>query len=377
MTALARRRRPARPMIAAVALFGLLACGAPPSRAQAPDAPRVTFAGFVDTYYAWDALRPASFDRAYTTQAARHAEFNVNLAFVEARLAGPRTRGRLALQAGTSVQSNYAGEPRLGTISGPDVSRFVQEATAGWRVAPGLWVDGGVFPAHVGYESWVSRDNPTYTRSLVAEYSPYYEAGAKLSWAARPSLAVQAAVVNGWQNVSAENASPGAGVRVDWTARPNLVLTYDDLVANVAPDTSDARVRIYHDLMAQWDPSRRWRVVAVLSLGTQTRSAPGGASAVWGGGALIGRWQVSPTVALAGRVEGFGDPDAIVLATGTSSPFRAVGGSIGVDVAPDPALRWRTEVRAFGTRDPVWPGRDAGRFGTRAGALVTSLSLTM
>ena len=50
--------------------------------------PRVTFGAFVDGYFAWDVGRPPSFDRSFaggtpfTTQPARHNEFNVNLAFV-------------------------------------------------------------------------------------------------------------------------------------------------------------------------------------------------------------------------------------------------------------------------------------------------------
>ena len=73
---------------------------------------RVTFGAFVDGYFAWDFGRPASFDRSFaggtpfTTQPARHDEFNVNLAYVEAKVDGSSVRGRLAFQTGTSVQSN-------------------------------------------------------------------------------------------------------------------------------------------------------------------------------------------------------------------------------------------------------------------------------
>ena len=86
-------------------------------------------------------------------------------------LAGSRVYGRLALQVGTSVQSNYAAEPTVGTVSGPSLSRFIQEAYAGYRLTPSLWVDGGVFYSHMGMESWASKDNLTYTRSLVARHS--------------------------------------------------------------------------------------------------------------------------------------------------------------------------------------------------------------
>jgi len=127
--------------------------GSLPARltAQADTATRITYGGFVDSYYAFDFGRPPTQDRSFasgnlfTTQPARHAEFNINLAFVEAKLDAPRLRGRVALQYGTSVQSNYLGEPTNGEISGPTASRHIQEAFAGYHVTPSLWVDGVIF----------------------------------------------------------------------------------------------------------------------------------------------------------------------------------------------------------------------------------------
>lgn len=198
--------------------------------------PRITFGGFVDAYYAFDFNRPANFDRSFTTQPARHNEFNVNLAFVEAKLDAPRIRGRFAIQMGTSVQSNYAGEPRNGSVSGPDVARFIQEAVVGTKVGDNLWLDGGIFFSHIGMEGFVSRDNPMYTRSLVADYSPYYETGVKLTWQATPTLSALVTVVNGWQNISETNAAKSAGVRVDYTPSPGTTVSYFNYLGDEAPD---------------------------------------------------------------------------------------------------------------------------------------------
>lgn len=347
------------------------------SCARADEAhPPVTWGAFVDTYYAWDASRPATFDRAYTTQPARHAEFNVNLAFVEARLASEGVRARLALQWGTSVQSNTAGEPRVGSVSGPDVSRFVQEATAGWRLAPTLWVDGGIFPAHVGYESWISRDNLAYTRSLIAEYSPYYESGARLTWTPSPALTTQLALVNGWQNVSAENSTPGAGVRVDWTLPRGVVLTYDNLIADVAADSEAANVRLYHDVIVQADPSPRWRVAAAIAFGSQSRAPLDAEGARWWGASVFARWQTTTHVAAVARVETLRDPGGVVVTTPSGASFETIGASLGVDVSPAPSLRWRTELRMFDSRDAVWPAREGG-LARRSGFVVTSLGVSL
>lgn len=136
--------------------------GARGQRVGEPDtAAKVSVAGLVDTYYAYDFSRPLNLDRVFTTQPARHNEFNVNLAFIEAKVSSQRIRGRVALQAGTSVQSNYAGEPTTGSVSGPSLARFIQEAVAGVRLGESTWIEGGIFLSHIGMESFISRDNLT------------------------------------------------------------------------------------------------------------------------------------------------------------------------------------------------------------------------
>ncbi|HET7460847.1 MAG TPA: outer membrane beta-barrel protein, partial [Longimicrobium sp.] len=121
-----------------------LALSAGGAHAQAPDsAAHLTFGAFVDSYYAWDFGRPDGHQRVLVTQAARHDEFAINLAHVEARYQSPRARGRLAVQAGTAVQVNYAGEPdSLGGTS--NFLPHLQEAWAGVAVTPAIWVDAGI-----------------------------------------------------------------------------------------------------------------------------------------------------------------------------------------------------------------------------------------
>lgn len=335
-----------------------------------------TFSGFVDTYYAWDFNRPRTFDRAFTTQPARHAEANVNLAYVDAKWSGPRYRGRLALQWGTSVQSNYAAEPRTGSVSGPSVSQFIQEAVVGYQLAPSLWLDGGVFLAHVGTEGWISRDNLSYTRSLVADFSPYYESGAKLTWSATPKLTATLALLNGWQNISAENSEPAGGVRFDYAATPALTFTYDNFVGNVAPDSDAVRVRSYHDAIVQYNRGKRWKLAAMYSLGTESKRASDGGIASWWGMAALAKYAATPTLAIVGRVERYADPSQVIVVTSAGDSFRTNGASLGVDVNLGAPVLWRTEVRRFDSSDAVWPLHRANHFGASDTFFVSSLALT-
>jgi hypothetical protein len=347
-----------------------------PRSAPADTMPVRTVGGFVDTYYAWDFNRPRNFDRAYTTQPARHAEANVNLAYIETKWTGPRYRGRLALQWGTSVQSNYAGEPKLGSVSGPSLSQFIQEATVGYQLAPAVWLDAGIFFAHVGYEGWISRDNLTYTRSLTAEFSPYYEAGAKLTWAASPKLTATFALLNGWQDISNYNTPPAGGVRLDYAATSKVTLTYDDFIGNMAPDSEAVRMRIYHDLIAQYSPTNRWQFAAMYSLGTQGGSATAGGTASWWGITTFAKYHATPTLAVVGRIERYSDPSQVIVVTGVPAGLRTTGASLGVDVNLRAPVLWRTELRGFRSKDAVWPLHTAGDLGRNDAFFVSSLALT-
>jgi len=334
----------------------------------------VSFGGFVDSYYAYDFGRPANFDRPFTTQAARHNEFNVNLAYIEAKLSGSRLRGRLALQAGTSVQSNYAAEPAIGAVSGPDLSRFIQEAVVGYQISPSLWVDGGIFLSHIGMESFISRDNLTYTRSLSADFTPYYESGVKLTWQATPKLTALFTVVNGWQNISENNQDKAVGARLDYAQSPNTTFSYYNFIGN---EVSSGRLRIFNGVGFKSGVTPAFTLQGNFDYGTQQK-APTGSSPWWSTG-LTGKLQVEPAVGVSGRIEYYHDTDNVIVSTALTGGFKATTSSLGIDVSPigTPRFLWRNELRGTWAAESIFPDRHAATGTARSnGLLVTSMALT-
>ncbi|MEP6764688.1 MAG: outer membrane beta-barrel protein [Gemmatimonadaceae bacterium] len=351
-------------------------------RAASDTTVKISFDGFVDGYYAWDFGRPTNFDRSFaggalfTTQPARHNEFNVNLAYVALRLDGARIRGRIALQAGTSVQFNYSGEPTNGQVSGASLARNIQEAFVGVMVSPNIWIDGGIFYSHMGMEGWASRDNPTYTRSLVADYSPYYQSGVRATWAATSKLTAQLDIVNGWQNISENNNGKGAGVRLDYAKSSSTTFSYYNLVSQEA----GTRLRVFNGVGAKSTVGRT-TLLGQFDFGMQDNSNGSGGSANWYGVTAIVRQQITPTVAISGRVERFDDQHQIIIATGsvdaqTNGPFRANGASIGLDWSPQRRLAWRSELRAFQNTSAVFPNGSANSPSKNNAMVVSSLALT-
>lgn len=353
-------------------LTTLLVAALVPARLAAQDSTlHASWSGYLDTYYAYDFGRPASIDRVYTTQAARHNEFNVNLAHVAVSLSGDRVRGRFALQAGTSVQANYAGEPSVGGYSGSSLSRHIQEATAGYRVGSGLWVDAGVYFSYIGGEGWISRDNANYTRSLVAEYSPYYLSGVKLTWQ-RPGspVTVQLHVMNGWQNISETNSDKAVGGRVDWQVTQALSLGYAGFVGNELPDSVPSRMRVFNQVLGKWSLPGGAYVQGQVDLGHQ-----GGSD--WWGWVVSAHVPAAPRVAVAARFEGYRDPEQVILATGTPNGFKGLGASLGLDVSAPGGLLWRTEGRVLHTTADLFPKDGVANSSRSNVLLVSSLALML
>ncbi len=360
-------------LTAAIALLPIAAAAQ-----AAHDTTKVAFGGFVDSYYAYDFNHPRTLDRPFTTQAARHDEFNINLAFVEAVLSGSRVHGRFAAQFGTSVQANYASEPRLGTLSGPDVSRFIQEAYAGYQLTPALWIDAGVFFSPFGSENWISRDNWTYTRSFIADNSPYYESGVRATWQATPTLSAQLHVINGWQNISETNSDKSLGARIDYTPRSDVDFAYDAYLGNDQPDSVPSRLRVWQEAIVQVKPTSRLQLRGTFDYGVQKRPASIGGSGYWNGWAAIARYQLSGLAALGGRLERYSDPEQIIVTTGLPYGLRVAGESVNIDISPAPRILWRTELRALRAQDPIFThgGGTVSLDSRRDAFVVTSVALT-
>lgn len=311
--------------------------------------PSVKLGGFIDTYYTFDFNQPSSLDRTYgnptqiATAAARHNEFNINLAFLEAKLTADRVRGRLAFQVGTSVQSNYSGEDasRAGLISGSSLSRHIQEAVIGYRAADKLWVEAGIYLSHIGFESFVSRDNWNYTRSLMGDFSPYYQSGVKATYEASSALSVQLHVLNGWQNVAETNSNKAVGLQVALTPTRALSVTYN----NFFGEETAALSRFFNDFILKYTVTEALQVALSVDVGLQRR--PTGGASTWYAIGLFGRYQVTPTLALGARLERYADPDKVIAQPVSASRFDVNGASVNADLELAKDFLWRTELRSL------------------------------
>lgn len=344
-----------------------------PSFALAQIPSDVALGGFLDTYYAWDFNHPKEHERKFTTQPVRHNEFNVNLAYIDLTVKREKTRGRIALQYGNSVTKNTAAEPRQGQTSGPQDAKIFQEAYVGKRIGEKTWIDGGIFLGNIGSESWISKDNYTYTRALNLDYVPYYSAGVRLEHELSEKETIQLQILNGWQNMSEDNHGKAVGTQYKRKISEKTTFTYNTFFGDEEQTFTAPRFRAYHNFILNYAPSADWQFIGVIDLGHQSQKENDGVDG-WFATTFTARRVLSEIDAIAMRLEWYNDRHEANVRTDSPNGFQVSGASVNFDRKLDEKSLWRTELRGFYSDDKIYP-TGTNRFNRLNGFIVSSLSL--
>lgn len=340
-------------IFSAALLCFAVAVKAQDSSSQTPSPLTVT--GYVEAYYGYDFNRPANNTRpSFLYSHNRNNEFTVNLAFAKLAYATDRVRANISLAAGTYMNANYAAEP--------GVLKNILEANVGVGLSKKhqLWLDIGILPSHIGFESAIGKDNWTVTRSLVAENSPYFESGAKLGYTTNNGkFAVSLLALNGWQRITRVEGNSLMSWGTQWVVKPNskITLNYSNFLGTDKPDS--ARLwRSYHNIYGIFQLSDRWGITAGFDLGTEQVAKGSNSNNTWFTPVLLLRYQPDDHWAVAVRGEYFKDEKGVIIATGTTNGFNTTGYSMNIDYLPIPNVAIRLEGRLLQSEDAIFLKKD-------------------
>jgi hypothetical protein len=262
-------------------------------------------------------------------------------------------RGNLALMAGTYPQYNLAAEPEL--------LRSVYEANVGVRLSSSknLWLDAGIMPSHIGFESAIGKDCWNLTRSLLADNTPYYEAGARLSYTSdNGKWYASGLLLNGWQRIARVdgNNTPAFGTQLTYKPNGNTTLNWSTFVGNDKPDTV-SQMRIFNNLYAQIQASDRFGVILGCDIGME-EAASGDSTNMFITPIVIPRFKLTDKSYIAARWEMYQDEDGVIIATGTEHGFNTMGYSLNFDHWVAPNVVWRIEARMLQSEDKIFADAD-------------------
>lgn len=314
----------------------------------------VSLEAYADVYFGYDFNDPEDGNRPYFVSHARHGEVNVNLAYLSLRYNSPRVRANFTPGFGTYINANYAAE--RATL------RNIVEASIGLRPIRrgGLWIDAGVFGSPYTTENAVARDQLLYTRSIGAEYSPYYLTGLRGSFPVSKTVRGLLYLLNGWQVIENSKASPSYGASLEWRPGERFLLNGSLYVGSErSAGQPQHRGRYFADLYAVWTPHSRFVLSADVYAGRQrlsdsiNRKYP----LTWYQGQVNGRWQFLKTQYLSVRAEYFRDAHAVLVVPVTGGErFDCAAVSLGyrLDVADN--VSFHAEGRSFRSANPIFYG---------------------
>lgn len=279
--------------------------------AETKDVSNWHYGGFLDLSYPINFNFPENHLWRSRTTVRRHNELALNMAvaYVLKDLSAESRWGmELGVQGGYD-SDNFAFLQGEKEVAGADTLRHVHRANVSYLapVGKGLTITAGLFNSLLGYESLYARDNFNYTRSWIADNTPYMMFGAKASYPVSEELTATLFAINSYYHLAHPNDQPSYGVQGTWkpTSRFTLMETF-----YAGPDQTDTDLkfwRTYLNSIAEWKGDA---VTVALSydIGTENIAGrPGDPRAFVMGGALFTRWNVSGPWSLALRPEFYWD----------------------------------------------------------------------
>jgi hypothetical protein len=250
----------------------------------------------------------------------------------------------------------------------PNWARPIFEANVGYKIfrQHNLWVDAGIMPSHLGFESAVGGDCWTLTRSILAENSPYFETGVRVSYSnKKENVLVAFYVLNGWQKIALSkfDTKPSFGIQVSYKPNNTITVNYSNFIGSAKPDSLQA-FRIFHNLYAIYDVSPKISFIVGLDVGTEKRI--GNKLAVWYTPVFISRINLHRKHRVAGRLEFYNDPKQAVIQTGTANGYQTWGASANYDYQITPKLLFRAEVKTYQSKDAIFKYEQPSRISNTA-----------
>ncbi|MCD0478733.1 porin [Chryseobacterium sp. LC2016-29] len=336
-------------------LFALLTvCGITASAQNDSINKPLTISGYAEVYYTADFNNPKNNNRpGFVYSHNRNNEVNVNLAYIKTAYNTENVRANLALAVGTYMNANYAAEQ--------GVMKNVYEANAGLKISKkhNLWIDAGVFPSHLGFESAVGKDNWTLTRSLFADNSPYFETGAKISYTSESGKwFLSGLILNGWQRIQRVdgNSTPAFGHQLVFKPNEKLTINSSSFIGNDKPD-SIRQMRYFHNLYAVYQINKKFGLTAGFDIGAEQKAKGSDQYTIWYTPVLIAKYNATDKLSFTARGEYYQDEKGVIISTGTENGFKTFGYSFNADYQIFPNLVWRTEIRNLSSKDAIFMNR--------------------
>jgi hypothetical protein len=194
-------------------------------------------------------------------------------------------------------------------VDGADVLRHLHRANASYLapIGNGLTITAGLFNSLMGYESLYAKDNANYTRSWIADNTPYMMFGVNAAYPVSDRLTVTAFVINRYYHLAYTVGQPSYGGKWSYALAPRVTAMQ---TLYWGPDQTDASLefwRLYGNHILEWKGDEV-TIAASYDIGTESiANQPGSPRTFVMGGNMVVKWHVTGPWSVAVRPEFYWD----------------------------------------------------------------------
>ncbi|NNT72280.1 porin [Flavobacterium sp. IMCC34852] len=314
--------------------------------AQENKALKLSFSGYLETYYAYDFNRPeAQTKLPFMYNYNRHNEFNINIGLLRTKVEYDNAYASLAIHAGTYVDDNYANE-NTKILSEAFIGLYLdKERKSSFEV--------GILPSYIGFETATSATNLTLTRSLLAENSPYFMTGAKYTYKPNDKWQFSALVTNGWQRINKpeKNVSPALGSQIVYKPSDKSTFNWSTFSGKELYN-DEWGMRYFSNLYWDQQWNSKWRTILGFDAGMQTDVSDNDRKLFWMSPIFIFQYTLASKWQTAFRAEYYQDKDQVIIAA--DDEFKTIGTSLNIDYLISDKVKLRTEARYLNSQEKVF-----------------------
>lgn len=224
-----------------------------------------------------------------------------------------------AFMLGTYAQKNLAAEPEFW--------RHVYQLSIQYQLNQSNQLQVGIFPSHIGLESAKNIDNDLFSRSYLAENSPYYETGIAWNYTPKSPFSMRVLALSGWQQMAKFN--PALGTQFGYSSSSGLKINASQFLGNQGKGT-----RVFFNQYVQIPISANWSGTMGWDVGLESGN-------IWHGGLMYLTWRPATKLRLSGRVEYYSDPRGVIMPTA----FEDVARSLAIDYTVNKKILLRSEAK--------------------------------
>lgn len=303
----------------------------------------LTLSGYVDSYIAYDNDKGNSL-RQFSVIAPYRDEFRINIAMLALRYAAKNIRGNVAIHFGDVPKLNWPQAPN-------EYLQFIQEANIGVSPVKNSWIDAGFFLTHIGGEGIIPKYNFFTSVSLCTYFEPIYQSGIKYSYSGK-KFYTSLMILNGYNVFADNNKNKSFGLQIGFKPNDKSDITLNNISGNEMPTGTEAKTRIYNNLVIKLFPAKKLEVILCGDFCIQEKSSIDDSTA---SGSMFSafasmKFRATKNISFMLRGELHQDKDGVLSgiytdADGKRSGLKAFGFSAGCEYNPTTNSYFRLEGR--------------------------------